>query len=337
MRRLVLAVTVAAAAAVATAARADEAAVREARRVIEVEVRYDRGQELLLDALRAGDNGPDELAAIYELAGVAAVVLGQREAGEQYFRRLLALRPHAALPADTAPKLLEPFTAAQSHMAAAGSLRAVARAPSPQVIAVEIVADPLGMVAAVHVRHRARDGAAAVARGEAGALRVAVPAGARVEVVIVADEYGNRLLELPPPPPPPLPGDGLTPDRPPAAGRRTVLLRWPTWAIAAGVTGAVGLGFALDGQRAHDRLDQILADPSRHFFADAEAARRRWQRDTTIANIAFVTAGVLAAGAVTLAVLGEDGAAPGAAGGARVTVAPWLGAGAGLAVTGAWP
>ncbi|MBE7452332.1 MAG: hypothetical protein HS111_26650 [Kofleriaceae bacterium] len=307
MRRLVLAVTVAAAAAVATAARADEAAVREARRVIEEEVRYDRGQELLLEALRAGDNGPDELAAIYELAGVTAVVLGQREAGEQYFRRLLALRPHAALPADTAPKLLEPFTAAQSHMAAAGSLRAVARAPSPQVIAVEVVADPLGMVAAVHVRHRARDGAAAIARGEAGALRVAVPAGARVEGVIVADEYGNRLLELPPPPPP---GDGLTPAPPPAAGRRTVLLRWPTWAIAAGVTGAGGLGFALDGQRAHDRLDQILADPSRHFFADAEAARRRWQRDTTIANVAFVTAGVLAAGAVTLAVLGADGAAP---------------------------
>ena len=70
-----------------TGAHADQATLREARRVVEEEVRYDRAQELLVTALHQGDNGPDELAAIYELAGVAAVVLGQREAGEQYFRR----------------------------------------------------------------------------------------------------------------------------------------------------------------------------------------------------------------------------------------------------------
>src|SRR5688572_9946747 len=120
-----------------TVARADQATLREARRVVEEEVRYDRAQELLVTALHKGDNGPEDLAAIYELAGVAAVVLGQREAGEQYFRRLLALRPEAKLPADTAPKIVEPFTAARAHMAAVGNLRVAVRAATASELVVD--------------------------------------------------------------------------------------------------------------------------------------------------------------------------------------------------------
>ncbi len=309
---------------------ADPAALREARRVIEEEVRYDRAQEILVTALRQGDNGPDDLAAIYELAGVASVVLGQREAGELYFRRLLALRPQAALPADTAPKILEPFTAARAHMAAVGNLRVAARTPRARELVIEIAADPLGMVAGAQVHYAGRDGQMGQVRGDMPSpITVELPDGALATEVAIVDEYGNRLQELPAPPVPtggdgggggPGPGPG-------GDGERGVLLRWPSWAIAAGASGAVGLGFAIDGKRSHERLDDILANPEDHFFGEAEDARRRWKRDTTVANVAFVATGVFAAGAITLAIIGRK------QGGDRTAVMPWVGdRGAGIVV-----
>jgi hypothetical protein len=319
-------------------ARADRAAVVEARRIVEEEVGYDRAQELLVETLRRGDNGPAELVAIYELAGVAAVVLGQDDAAEQFFRRLLALHPQAALPPDTAPKIVEPFAAAQAHMAALGSLRAAARRPGGREVAVEIAADPLGMVAGVQVRFRGEDGTVGTVRGVGPApFRAAVPGGATVLAVDVVDEYGNRLQELPAPAAAASGGGGggggggdprLDPPRRPAP-----LMRWTTWAIAAGATGAIGVGFAIDARRSHDRLDEILADPSMFFFGEAESARRRWKRDATIANVAFVATGLLVAGGVTVAILGRDQAGASA----RTTLAPWLGRdGGGLALSGAW-
>lgn len=325
-RRLALALATALA-TTAPFAHADRAALREARRVVEEEVRYDRAQELLVAALHAGDNGPDELAGIYELAGIAAVVLGQHEAGEQYFRRLLALRPQARLPADTAPKLVEPFAAAQAHMAALGSLRASVHVAAGGALVVEVAADPLGMVAGALVRYRDGAGQVASARGVAPPpIALNVPAGAAALSVAVLDEYGNRLLELASP----AVTDGPAPTTTSAA--RPLLRRWPTWAAAAGVAGAVSIGFALDGRRAHDRLDRILAEPSMYYFDEAEDARRRWQRDITIANVALVTAGLFAAGAVTMAILGR-GPTP-----SQVAVSPWLGAGAGgLVIAGPLP
>lgn len=338
-------VRVAAAAAVAamlvsTTARADEATLREARRVVEEEVRYDRAQELLVTALHQGDNGPEDLAAIYELAGVAAVVLGQREAGEQYFRRLLALRPEARLPADTAPKILEPFTAAQAHMAAVGNLRVAVRAATARELVVDVAADPLGMVAGAQVSYRDSTGETGSVRGELPApIAMTLPGGATATSVEIIDEYGNRLQELPPPAAPSgRDGNGDRRDDriivPPPGGdtKPNLLLRWPTWAIAAGISGSVGLGFAIDGKLAHDRLDDILANPEDHFFGEAETARKRWKRDTAIANVAFVTTGVLAVGAITIAVVMRD-----RDGAKKAAIVPWVGEGAGFAVVGVLP
>jgi len=84
----------------------------------------------------------------------------------------------------------------------------------------------------------------------------------------------------------------------------------------------------LRGRAAHAELDEILAAPEMHFFADAEDARHRWQRDTTVANVALVTAGVLAAGAVTLAIVGRP-AAP-----RSVAVLPWLDGHGGVGLSG---
>ncbi|HUQ02238.1 MAG TPA: hypothetical protein VM261_07050 [Kofleriaceae bacterium] len=324
-----------------TAARADQATLREARRVVEEEVRYDRAQELLVTALHQGDNSPEDLAAIYELAGVAAVVLGQREAGEQYFRRLLALRPAAKLPADTAPKILEPFMAAQAHMAAAGNLRVGVRAATASELVVDVAADPLGMVAGAKVSYRGGDGATGSVRGELPTpIAMTLPGGAIATSVEIVDEYGNRLQELPPPTAPVRRDGEGDRDRdrdrenppPPGDEKPNIALRWSTWAIAAGVTGSIGLGFAFDGKRSHDRLDDILANPEDHFFGEAEDARRRWKRDTSIANVAFVATGVLAVGAVTVAIVMRDrGGAP------KAALVPWLGDGAGLALVGTLP
>jgi len=262
-------------------------------------------------------------------------VLGQREAGEQYFRRLLALRPEAKLPADTAPKILEPFTAAQAHMAAVGNLRVAVRAETATDFVVDVAADPLGMIAGAKVSYRGGDGATGSVRGEMPApIAVTLPGGAIATSVEIIDEYGNRLQELPPPP------VAVRRDRdddrigppPPGEPRPSLFARWPTWAIAAGVSGAVGLGFAIDGKRAHDRLDDILANPEDHFFGEAEAARTRWKRDTTIANIAFATTGVLAVGAVTVAILTRDRGDD-----RKTAIVPWVGGGAGFAVVGALP
>lgn len=339
MVRRAAAAAVAAMLVTTTLARADQATLREARRVIEEEVRYDRAQELLVSALHKGDNGPDDLAGIYELAGVAAVVLGQREAGEQYFRRLLALRPSARLPADTAPKILEPFTAAQAHMAAVGNLRVAVRAETSSELVVDVAADPLGMVAAATVSYRDDDGERGTLRGEMPApIALTLPGGATATSVEIIDEYGNRLQELPPPTVPTGRDgdnggdDGVVTPPPPGDETPNVLLRWPTWAIAAGASGAVGIGFAVDGKRSKDRLDDILANPEDYFFGDAEAARKRWKRDTTIANIAFVTTGVLAVGAITVAIVTRD-----RGGDRKAAIVPWVGDGAGLAVVGEMP
>jgi hypothetical protein len=319
-----------------TGARADKATLREARRVVEEEVRYDRAQELLVTALHQGDNGPDDLAGIYELAGVAAVVLGQRDVGEQYFRRLLALRPQATLPAETSPRILELFTAAQAHVAAVGNLRVAVRAENAREIVVDVTADPLGMVAGAQVSYREGDTTGS-ARGTLPApISVEMPDGAVATGVAIVDEYGNRLQELPPPAMSEIRHDDRRDIRlPPEQPRDTkpgIFLRWSTWAIAAGVTGAAGAGFAYDARRAHDNLDDILANPNDHFFGEAEDARRRWKRSSTIANVAFATTGVLVVGAITVAIIERR-----RGDGKKAALVPWVGDGAGLAIVGALP
>jgi hypothetical protein len=338
-----------------TGARADKATLREARRVVEEEVRYDRAQELLVTALHQGDNGPDELAGIYELAGVAAVVLGQRDVGEQYFRRLLALRPQATLPAETSPRIMELFTAAQAHVAAVGNLRVTVSATNARQIVVEVTADPLGMVAGAQVSYQSGDGKAGSVRGGLPApIAVEMPEGAIATGVEILDEYGNRMQELPPPPVPKArdPRDDRRDDdhkvpEQPGDTKPGIFLRWSTWAIAAGVSGVAGAGFAYDAKRAHDTLDDILAHPNDHFFGEAEDARRRWKRSSTIANVAFATTGVLVVGAITVAIIERAPVSTrkrGAPLGVRLfgdakkaALVPWVGDGAGIALTGSLP
>lgn len=280
---------------VATARADDNPSLAAARRAVS-DVRYDDAQPLLVEALKRGDNAPAAVVEIYQLSAATATVLGQRELAEQYYRRWLALEPNAALPADASPRLRAPFSAAQAYMVAQGRLELRAERAPDGSVTVTLVSDPLAMVRAV----------APVVGGTRGTpqpLSTTATASFGGErppsAVVVIDEHGNalRIVAMAPPAatvrePPPI-------ERP-VEPRLPIVRRWQSWAIAAGITAAVGGGFTIDGALARRRLDDILAANRDHFFAEAEAERVRYQRSTLIGDIGLGVAGALAVVVVVL-------------------------------------
>jgi len=273
-------------------ARADNPKLTAARKAIE-DVRYDDARGLLVGALKAGTNGPDELREIYELSAATAVVLGQNDLAEQYYRRVLALAPDARLPADASPKLRQPFIAAQAYMAAHHRLEARA-ARHGHRIEVTVTSDPLGMAAAV----------TSIVGGEplpevaiTGAPIVLEPRGA-VERIVLLDEHGNTLRAIA------VPAAGVEPAdlaARPASPHVPILRRWVTWAIPAVVLTGTGAAFLVAAQRANGRLDDILATSGAHFLDEAEQERRTWRDDTLVSNLAFAAAGAFTLTAIIMA------------------------------------
>ncbi len=281
---------VATCAVLAGGARADK--LGDAKKELEA-VRYDDAQKLLLAALQEGGNSPAALAEIYKLAASTAIVLGQREVAEQYYRRWIAIDPHAALPQTLAPKLREPFVAAQAYMAAHGQL-VVRLSRSATVVDIAVESDPLAMVAAVAIAP-----GAPVRLGVDRTAHLVVPVGARDVVVLVLDETGNHVRELaapeapaaPPPPPPPPP-----PPAPPEAVETPLYRNWLVYAIPAGASFVVGAGFGLAAGSANGSLGNVIT--THGFYGDALADQHSRDRDATIANGFFLGAAVLGAAAV---------------------------------------
>ncbi|HEV7558560.1 MAG TPA: hypothetical protein VGO00_23985, partial [Kofleriaceae bacterium] len=104
-----------------TRAYAGSSKLAEARDAIAA-VRYNDAQPLLAAALDEGGNHPAEVIEIYRLSASTAIVLGQPDVADQFYRRWLALAPDATLPDTVAPKLREPFKVAQLYMASRGRL-----------------------------------------------------------------------------------------------------------------------------------------------------------------------------------------------------------------------
>ena len=266
----------------------------EARRAI-AEVRYDDARRLLVEVLARGGSRPEELRELYELSAATAVVMGQVDLAEQYYRRVLALDPAASLPAGASPRLRDPFVAAQAYMAAHGRLEARA-ARHGAAIEVTVVSDPLGMVAAVTA---IVDGAPLPKRAFAGQPIVLAPAGTVSEVVLL-DEHDNYLRAID--------ASALGESTPratagtdratPHAPRTPIVRRWQTWAIPAAVFAGAGVGFLVDARLAKGRLDDLLADDSMHFFTEAEEERRRWRGHTLVADLSFAAAGAFTATAI---------------------------------------
>lgn len=328
--------------------RADSVALAEARDAIR-QVKYDRAQARLVDALHEGGHAPAELREILQLAGTTAIVLGQREIGDQYFRQLLALAPDATLPAGVAPKLRDAFVAAQAAMAALGRLSVHVRIDASGALTVEVAADPLHQADAVEL---VAAGAPTRLPLRAGRAVVAAPS-ALVEVRLL-DGYGNQLTviaadaievpaatEISPSMPPAVLDPGIvavppearaeppapTPSLPVATRPRW--RRWSTWAIPTVVGAGVGVGFAIGAKAARDERDRQLLEPAGQYSDEYAAAVEAAEDRQLISNLAFVATGVIA---VTGAVMVLTWQPP-----ARVTTALRIdGDGAGVVVSARW-
>ena len=256
----------------AAPARADSPHLAEARRAVEA-VDYDAARRLLVAALGDGDNAPAAMREIYRLSARAAVVLDQRELAEQFYRRWLAIDPDAALPDDTAPKLREPFVAAQAYIAAHGGLRATARRTASGEIDVELIADPLAMAHAAAALDPA--GPPAVFGAERRVRLAEVPR------VAILDDRGNHLLELAPAAPaaaapaPAAPGPFVAPaaappPETPAEDRPPWTRRWLTWAIPTGVFALGAAGFGIAAIASYGQARTITASSGGYHLSDAQ-------------------------------------------------------------------
>ncbi len=290
------------------------APLAQARAALEA-VQYDRAQELLAEALRQGGQPRAAVLEIYTLAASTAVVLGQLEVAEQFYRRLLALDPSATLDENLAPKFKQPFSAAAAYVNAHGAVRARARRLTDGAIELVVESDPLKMVSAV----RLPSAAAATALD---ADRRALLRGAG-DLVLLLDEHGNELVQQAAPPALPIARAGTS--------APSVLRRWWVWAIPSGVALATGLGFAASASAADDELTKGIINNSL-TFSEAQELDERRERHATYANVSFATAGVFAviSGAVWLTRPKDK---PTSA--ALVPLAPAPGA-VGLGLTGTW-
>ena len=290
----------------AAAARADSVHLAEARRAIAA-VDYAAARRLLVEALQDGGNSPAAIREIYRLSARAAVVLGQRDLAEQYYRRWLAIDPDAALPDDTAPKLREPFIAAEAYIAAHGRLRARAHRVPGGAVDVELLADPLAMAqAAVALAadagpaHRVRStlSPTAAPTGDAAGAAIASPVvfdadhharlPATAAQIAVVDDRGNHLLVLEPeagasaaatvPAPPSAtatdgPAASSSLPMPPEAPPRS--RRWLYWAVPTGVFALGAAGFGIAAIASYGRAHEITTDSGKSFLSDAEDNVRR--------------------------------------------------------------
>lgn len=291
----------------------------EARRAAD-ELRYDRAQELLGEALREGKSSPDTMVRIYELAASTAVVLGNDELAELYYRRLLCIDPRADLEAGLAPKFKRPFAAARAYVSAHGALRSRARR-SGDSVEIFVESDPLARVAAVALARGGEVGRG-VALDPSRRARLPIPEAEGGEAselrLLLVDEFGNQLQLAPVPAE--TAASELTASGPPAAaGSRSFLRTWWIWTIPAAASLGVGLAAGLQSQQASDDLDALLRRPNPHYD-EAEDLRQRSRSRATLANVSFGAAGVLTA--VALIMLATRPDAPPASATALAPVGP---------------
>jgi hypothetical protein len=289
------AATILALVAMSAAARADSPKLAEARAAIQA-VQYDDAQALLVGALEAGGNSPAAVTEIYRLSASVAAVLGQRQVAEQYYRRWLALDASASLPTNLAPKLREPFIAAQAYMNAHGRLSAKATRLGASSIEVVIEADPLTMVVSA-----ALDSGASLAPSPITAnhrVTLTAPPASTIDRAIVLDEFGNRLAEISiaPTSTPPATTSPATP-APHAPSR---LRSWKLWSVPSVLLLGSGLYFGSRARAAQSELQAMQGSTGGYFFGDYVDARNRRDRNSLVANTMFVGAAACASAAILM-------------------------------------
>lgn len=281
-------------AALACTAHADSGKLEQARQALEA-VRYDDAQHLLVAAIAEGTSTPAMLREIYKLSASTAVVLGQADAGEQYYRRWLALDPTAALGADVSPKLRAPFDAAKAYIAAHGRFEVTASRISVRELELAVLSDPLAMARGVKL-----EGGGTVPFSAERRVRLTTENAGTVHAIVV-DEYGNGLTELDvaapvitviPPVPDPLPPAANHP--PPDPGRPAHLHTAALygWGLPCLLFLGTGTAFTVAAFYEHAQVGDILDDSKNHTYADLND-RRHLRNTFTALGATFVGVGAL--------------------------------------------
>jgi hypothetical protein len=289
---------------VASPAFADDVAhdLAEARK-LEATLDYVGALRIIDQALARGGSDTFQYIELHLLGGKLAAGLDRAAEAEAHFARVLALRPDAALPAGTSPKLTAPFDAAKAK-----TVPLAIRVTSVRgLVTLVPAADPLGLVAGIAVA--IVDGAGAHRDViDRRSTRIALPAGTTAIEVTALDADGHRIWSGSPPA-----ADVLVERPRPIAptAERSWIAKWPAWAIATGVVvGAGGLG-AWRVKVAQDEFDRLRAAPDEHDFSELEAVEQRGDRWALATNIAFGAAIVTGVVTTILLVKGGEPAAVG--------------------------
>ncbi len=318
---------------VASVARADAGStkVAEAKRQVD-DLEFEAALKTLDAAERLEGNSRETVLELHLLRGIVFGTLGKDAKTRDSFRKLLMLDPKASLPDDLPPRVKTPFFEAREWSESNGPLTLTPSAELEDGAAKWVV-----ISAAKDVLRLAR-----VARFHLGAEVVEVPfvsGQAKTPVVgpvvswwaEVLSERKGVLLQLGSAETPRV--DGAAPGV--AAVTAPVELavttapgggwRRPVGAalLAAGaVTVGVGVAFGVLAQGARARVTDAARDEAGRVTSltqrDAKALEASAQTQATVANVLFVTGGVLAAGGLVLVLVGPD-AAP------SVTLAPTAG------------
>jgi hypothetical protein len=305
--------------AIAGADRAAEQELDAAEQALH-DLRYEQASSLLDQARRSGQNGPRALARLYRLQGELAATLGDAPRARGAFARWLAIDRQAALASGTSPKITVLFEAAAAQLDGKSLHVAFHLVDDGSAVALEVVSDPLGMVAGARAFYPGR---ADLARSDLGLARgeLAPPRAGRLQVVVAAlDLHGNRLVEHeltlgapaavdPPARPSPSPGavKTATPPAParvaapaPARAARPRFHQGWVWSGAAIGFGMVGGYYGIRALQAQDDLEALNDASGEHTYLEARATADRLRTSAIVANASVAVAGVCALAAVLL-------------------------------------
>jgi len=237
------------------------------------ELRYEDAVGLAERAWQTGDADPAQLRDVFALAGRAAGSVGDEDAARLWFSRWLCLDPNAQLPGGTSPKLTALL--AQARDALGGRSVTASAVRNEHETAIQIKADPLGLVVAVGIddkRIKLTDGFTSYVGGSGN------------EITLL-DRYGNVLATV-------TIQNFISPAKP------ALFARPSTWAVASGafaVVGGVALYVALD---AWQSIRDLNNESGMHQFAETRPLEQRFDRFQWIARVGF---GASAAAAVVAA------------------------------------
>jgi hypothetical protein len=321
------------AATVAAAPSSPSPQVAEARRLVDA-LEYDKALKVIDAAFAQGGLEREAQVSLYELSAIAWATLGKSAKAKEAFQALLSLAPDFQLSKNLPPRTRTPFFEAKTWLAGASPVSAdvepvrdgaalnelvVTVKDNALVTARSLRVTLTGSGAPGEPRPFALDGKRAViplggsavaawkveVLGDRGVLHVAL--GEARAPNVSAARPPPELLPLPPPPPA---AALVTPaEAPPRAWMR------PTGVVvgAAGVAALLGGGlFGFLSSDARAKVVDAERDPmgvvtgiTQREAAEYDAAARS---NATIANVLFVTGGVLAASGLGLFLFGGRGA-----------------------------